>query len=64
MKRTKLLQEPLMFPFEEAYEGWQKKKFKQEEAARLLGVSDRTCVWRIVKKQKNYNLFLSFAMSS
>lgn len=38
MKRTKLLQELLMFRFEEAYEGWQEKRFTQEEAARLLGV--------------------------
>ena len=42
MKRTKLLQELLMYRFEEAYEGWQEKRFTQEEAARLLGVSDRT----------------------
>jgi hypothetical protein len=32
----------LMFRFEEAYQGWQEKKFTQEDAARLLGVSDRT----------------------
>ena len=31
-----------MFRFEEAYEGWQEKKLTQEDAARLLGVSDRT----------------------
>ncbi len=42
MKRTKLLQELLMYRFEEAYQGWQEKRFTQEEAARLLGVSDRT----------------------
>lgn len=42
MKRTKLLQELLMLRFEEAYEGWQEKKLTQEDAARLLGVSDRT----------------------
>ena len=28
--------------FEEAYEGWTQNRFTQEEAARLLGVSDRT----------------------
>ena len=28
--------------FEEAYEGWKKGRLKQEEAARLLGVCDRT----------------------
>src|SRR3990167_10335275 len=42
MKRTKLLQELLMIRFEEAYEGWQEKRLTQEDAARLLGVSDRT----------------------
>jgi transposase len=42
MKRTKLLQELLMVRFEEAYNGWQEKRLTQEEAARLLGVSDRT----------------------
>lgn len=26
----------------EAYEGWHQRRFTQEEAARLLGVSDRT----------------------
>jgi transposase len=42
MKRTKFLQELLMLRFEEAYEGWQEKRLTQEDAARLLGVSDRT----------------------
>jgi transposase len=42
MKRTKLLQGILMLRFEEAYQGWQEKKLTQEDAARLLGVSDRT----------------------
>jgi len=28
--------------FEEAYEGWTQKRLTQEEAARLLGVCDRT----------------------
>ncbi|HLB42973.1 MAG TPA: helix-turn-helix domain-containing protein, partial [Gammaproteobacteria bacterium] len=28
--------------FEEAYQGWTQKRFTQEEAARLLGVTDRT----------------------
>ena len=48
MKRTKLLQELLMLRFQEAYEGWQEKRFSQEKAARLLGVSDRTLI-RILK---------------
>jgi transposase len=42
MKRTKLLQGILMLRFEEAYQGWQEKKLTQEDAARLLGVSERT----------------------
>jgi transposase len=42
MKRTKLLRELLMIRFEEAYQGWQEKRLTQEDAARLLGVSDRT----------------------
>ena len=42
MKRTKLLQGILMLRFEEAYQGWQEKRLTQEDAARLLGVSDRT----------------------
>jgi transposase len=28
--------------FEEAYEGWQSRRLTQEEAARLLGVCERT----------------------
>lgn len=40
MKRTRLLQEILMVRFEEAYEGWREKRLTQEEAARILGVSD------------------------
>lgn len=42
MKRTQLLQEIRRMRFEEAYQGWRKSHFTQEEAARLLGVSDRT----------------------
>lgn len=42
MNRTRLLQELRKMRFEEAYEGWTQKRFTQEEAARLLGVSDRT----------------------
>lgn len=42
MRRTELLQELRMMRFEEAYEGWTQKRFTQEEAARLLGVCDRT----------------------
>lgn len=42
MTRTELLQGIRMMRFEEAYRGWTEKVFNQEEAARLLGVSDRT----------------------
>jgi len=42
MTRTKLLQETRKMRFEEVYESWQQHRFTQEEAARILGVSDRT----------------------
>lgn len=42
MRRTELLQEIRMMRFEEAYDGWQEQRLTQEEAARLLGVCDRT----------------------
>lgn len=42
MRRTQLLQEIRMMRFEEAYSSWQRRSLTQEEAARLLGVSDRT----------------------
>ena len=42
MKRTEWLQETRKMRFEEAYEGWRAKRLTQEEAAGLLGVSDRT----------------------
>ena len=42
MKRTEVLQEIRKMRFEEAYGGWQRGRLTQEEAARLLGVSDRT----------------------
>jgi len=42
MKRTELLQEIRKMRFEEAYQGWHQSKFTQDEAARLLGVTDRT----------------------
>ena len=42
MRRTELLQEIRAMRFVEAYEGWTQKRFTQEEAARLLGVCDRT----------------------
>lgn len=42
MRRTELLQEIRKMRFEEAYEGWQGGRLRQEEAARLLGVCART----------------------
>src|SRR2546423_6184413 len=42
MRRTELLQEIRTMRFEEAYESWQARRLSQEEAARLLGVCERT----------------------
>lgn len=42
MKRTQQLQGIRMMRFEEAYSSWQERSLTQEEAARILGVSDRT----------------------
>ena len=42
MNRTELLQEIRKMRFEEAYTGWQGGHLRQEEAARLLGVCERT----------------------
>lgn len=42
MKRTEVLQEIRKMRFEEAYEGWTENRFTQEDAAKLLGVTDRT----------------------
>ena len=42
MTRTQVLQEIRRMRFEEAYGGWQSRRLTQEEAARLLGVCDRT----------------------
>ena len=42
MKRTEVLQEVRKMRFEESYEGWKKGRLTQEEAARLLGVCERT----------------------
>ena len=42
MTRTQLLQEIRQMRFEEAYGGWQERRLTQEEAARLLGVCERT----------------------
>ena len=42
MKRTAVIQEIRRMRFEEAYEGWQSKRLSQEEAARILGVCERS----------------------
>lgn len=42
MKRSKLMQEIRTMRFEEAHEDWQAGRITQEEAAKLLGVCDRT----------------------
>ncbi len=42
MGRALWLQETKAMRFEEAYEGWTSKRLTQEEAARLLGVCDRS----------------------
>lgn len=53
MKRTKLLEEIRKMRFEEAYEGWTQKRFTQEEAALLLGVTDRTFRRYLCKYEKD-----------
>lgn len=42
MGRAELLREIRKMRFEEAYTGWQARRLTQEEAARLLGVHERT----------------------
>ena len=53
MSRTKLLHEIRKMRFEEAYEGWQSKRLTQEEAARLLGVCERTFRRHIDRYEEN-----------
>ena len=42
MRRTEVLQEIRKMRFEEVYRGWTEKRLSQQEAARLLGVCDRS----------------------
>src|SRR4030042_924673 len=42
MRRTEMLQEIRKMRFEEVYFGWSESRLNQEEAARILGVCDRT----------------------
>ena len=49
MRPTKLLQEIRKMRFEEAYEGWNTGRLTQAEAARILGVCERSFrryMWR------------------
>ena len=42
MRRTELLQEIRKMRFQEAYEGWNAGRLTQAEAARLLGMCERS----------------------
>ena len=42
MRRTEMLQEIRKMRFEEVYSEWNESRLSQEEAARILGVCDRT----------------------
>jgi hypothetical protein len=42
MRRTEMLQEIRKMRFEEVYSEWNERRLNQEEAARILGVCDRT----------------------
>jgi len=42
MRPTEVLQEIRKMRFKEAYDGWQARRLSQEEAARLLGITDRS----------------------
>ena len=42
MRRTEVLQEIRKMRFEEAYEGWNEGRLTQAEAARLLGMCERS----------------------
>ena len=42
MRRTEMLPEIRKMRFEEVYTGWNESRLTQEEAARILGVCDRT----------------------
>ena len=42
MRRSELLQETRKMRFAEVYSGWTENRLSQEDAAMILGVSDRT----------------------
>ena len=49
LSRAKLLQETRKMRFDEVYEGWQEKRLTQEEAAEILGVTDRSFRRHVVR---------------
>ena len=53
MRRTEVLQEIRVMRFEEAYFGWSEDRLTQEEAALILGVSDRTFRRYISRYEEN-----------
>jgi len=53
MKPTKLRQEIRKMRFEEAYYGWTERRLTQREAARMLGVCDRTFRRHINRYEEN-----------
>ena len=52
MKRTQWLQETRIMRFEEAFFGWSERRLTQQEAARLLGVHERTFRRQITRYQE------------
>lgn len=55
MRRTELLQETRKMRFEEVYSRWNESRFTQQEAALVLGVSDRT-FRRYVDRYEEYGM--------
>lgn len=58
MKRTRLLQELRKMKFESIYDDWKGKRLTQEEAGRMLDVSDRT----FRRYSRRYEEFGSFGL--
>ena len=63
MRRAEWLQEVRKMRFEEAYSGWRGGRLTQEEAARILGVSDRT-FRRCIERYDDGGLRLSWTSGS
>jgi hypothetical protein len=53
MKPIEFRQEIRKMRFEEVYVGWSKRRLTQEDAARLLGVCDRTFCRYVNRYNKN-----------